>query len=116
MNGGSMQDEVIGEYGEEGLKDAFIFPAFGDNTLEVDVGDDAGVVRVAEDVALVATTDYVPTDLFARTHGLMDARELGHYAVTCNASDLAAMGAVAVGFTVVITAPPELPAPSFLEL
>jgi thiamine-monophosphate kinase len=71
------------------------------------VGDDAALLRVAEDHFLVVTTDLL-VDRVHFSDRTTSAADVGWRATTANLSDLAAMGAMPLGITVGLGLPGEL--------
>jgi thiamine-monophosphate kinase len=71
------------------------------------IGDDAAVLRPRSGEDLVVTTDSLVEDVHFRWRN-QSARTVGRRALAVNLSDLAAMGARPLGFTVALAAPPEL--------
>jgi len=71
------------------------------------IGDDAAVLRPRSGEDLVVTTDSLVEDVHFRW-GNESARTVGRRALAVNLSDLAAMGARPLGFTLALVAPPEL--------
>lgn len=73
----------------------------------VAIGDDAAVLRPRSGEDLVVTTDSLVEHVHFRWR-TQSARTVGRRALAVNLSDLAAMGARPLGFTVALVAPPEL--------
>jgi thiamine-monophosphate kinase len=71
------------------------------------IGDDAAVLRPRPGEDLVVTTDSLVENVHFRWR-TQSARSVGRRALVANLSDLAAMGARPLGFTVALVAPPEL--------
>ena len=92
--------EIGGEF--ELIRQFFTNPS---QHVQVDlaVGDDAALFRVAEGQQCVVTSDL----LVSGRHFFADVapRDLGHKALAVNLSDLAAMGAEPVGFTLSLALP-----------
>ena len=63
-------------------------------------GDDASVIKLSEDLAVVWCTDIVPSGL--------RGEQAGRFAVLQNCSDIIAMGGVPVGFLLAVAMPKEL--------
>jgi len=72
------------------------------------IGDDAAVLRTRAREDVVATTDALVEDVHFRWAEDPPAA-LGRRALVANLSDLAAMGARPLGFTLALQAPPDLP-------
>jgi thiamine-monophosphate kinase len=72
------------------------------------IGDDAAVLRPRPGEDLVVTTDSLVENVHFRWRS-QSARNVGRRALVANLSDLAAMGARPLGFTLALVAPPELP-------
>ena len=71
------------------------------------IGDDAAVLRPRSGEDLVVTTDSLVENVHFRWR-TQSARIVGRRALVANLSDLAAMGARPLGFTMALVAPPEL--------
>ena len=71
------------------------------------IGDDAAVLRPRSGEDLVVTTDSLVENVHFRWR-TQSARTVGRRALAVNLSDLAAMGARPLGFTIALVAPPEL--------
>ncbi|MCU0619163.1 MAG: thiamine-phosphate kinase [Gemmatimonadaceae bacterium] len=71
-----------------------------------DIGDDAAVIAVPGDAALVASTDASVEDVHF-TRAWMSPEDIGWRATMAALSDLAAMGAEALGVLVALAAPPS---------
>lgn len=89
--------------------------------LEITTGaaelDDCAVVSVREPVDLVFGADYVRGPKFHLYEaGYLNNADIGRYCVTANASDLAAMGALGVGFFSIVRYPPEFGDDDFREV
>jgi thiamine-monophosphate kinase len=74
------------------------------------IGDDAAVLRPRAGEDVVLTTDSLVQDVHFRLRD-ESPRTLGRRALVANLSDLAAMGARPLGFTVALVAPARLPLP-----
>lgn len=91
---------------EFGLIDRFFKPATDAAAaplIALGIGDDCALLRVPEGQELAVSTDM----LVEGRHFIAgsDARRLGHKALAVNLSDLAAMGATPVGFTLALALP-----------
>jgi thiamine-monophosphate kinase len=96
----------ISQIGEFGLIDALrkYVPA-GRNVIK-GIGDDAAVLPYTKDKYLLFTTDMLVQDVhFARR---MEAAAIGHKALACNISDIAAMGGLPTYAVVSIGLPKDL--------
>ncbi len=80
--------------------------------LVVGIGDDAAVLRPPAGEDWVVTTDAFVEGVHFRWQ-TQSARCVGRRALVANLSDLAAMGARPLGFTLALAAPPELELRSF---
>jgi thiamine-monophosphate kinase len=76
------------------------------------IGDDAAVLRPRSGEDLVVTTDSLVENVHFRWR-TQSARTVGRRALVANLSDLAAMGARPLGFTLALAVPPELAVRSF---
>ncbi len=74
----------------------------------VGIGDDAAVLRPRAREDLVVSTDTLVEDVHFRFRNQAPAT-IGRRALRVNLSDLAAMGARPLGFTLALSAPPKLP-------
>ncbi len=72
------------------------------------IGDDAAVLRPRTAHELVVTTDVLVEDVHFRFR-TSDARSLGHKTLAVNLSDLSAMGARPLGFTLGLAIPRSCP-------
>jgi len=72
------------------------------------IGDDAAVLRARSGEDLVTTTDALVEDVHFRWRS-ESPRSVGRRALVANLSDLAAMGARPLGFTLALAAPASLP-------
>jgi thiamine-monophosphate kinase len=72
------------------------------------IGDDAAVLRPPRGEDVVVTTDALVEDVHFRWK-TQSPRLVGRRALVVNLSDLAAMGARPLGFTLALSAPPSLP-------
>ncbi|MGH0037102.1 MAG: thiamine-phosphate kinase [Myxococcota bacterium] len=79
-------------------------------SVALGIGDDAALLRLPARAGeqLVVSTDSVVEDVHFRWSDEAPAT-IGRRALVANLSDLAAMGARPLGFTVALAAPPELP-------
>ncbi|MDP6980849.1 MAG: thiamine-phosphate kinase [Myxococcota bacterium] len=77
----------------------------------VGIGDDAAVLRPRAGEDLVVSTDTLVEDVHFRFRNQAPAT-IGRRALRVNLSDLAAMGARPLGFTLALSAPPKLPVPT----
>jgi len=76
--------------------------------VRVGIGDDAAVLRPRAGEDVVLSTDAMVEDVHFR-FATQSARSIGRRALVANLSDLAAMGARPLGFTLALAAPPTLP-------
>ena len=81
--------------------------ALGTPEIILGIGDDAAILRPRKGEDLVVTTDALVENTHFRFHN-QAATTIGRRALLVNLSDLAAMGARPVGFTLALTAPPSL--------
>ncbi len=101
---------TLEDIGEFGIIERIKARAGGRATADVvlGIGDDAALLRVPSGEDLVVSTDAsvggVHFDL-----ALQAPRHIGRRALVANLSDLAAMGARPLAFTVAMSAPPDLP-------
>jgi len=72
------------------------------------IGDDGALLRVRRDEDVVVTTDALVEDVHFRW-STASPRSIGRRALVANLSDLAAMGARPLGFTLALAAPGSLP-------
>jgi thiamine-monophosphate kinase len=72
------------------------------------IGDDGAILRTRRDEDVVVTTDAFVEDVHFRW-STWSARCIGRRALVANLSDLAAMGARPLGFTLALAAPGSLP-------
>jgi thiamine-monophosphate kinase len=72
------------------------------------IGDDAAVLRPRSGEDLVVSTDAFVEGVHFGWRG-QSPRQIGRRALVANLSDLAAMGARPLGFTLALSAPPSLP-------
>jgi thiamine-monophosphate kinase len=79
------------------------------------IGDDAALLRVRAGEALAVTTDAFVEDVHFRFRDESPVA-IGRRALVANLSDLAAMGARPIAFTLALAAPPRLDARVALEL
>lgn len=86
----------LSEIGEKVLIREFIKPFFNGSDDPAGVGDDCAMVPCGNTVMLFST-DRVPANLTAFTHGILTLHGLGDYAARLNLSDLAACGGSAIG-------------------
>ncbi len=84
------------------------FTAPADDDVVVGVGDDAAVLTVPPGMHLVVTTDTLVAGVHFPEH--THPADIGHKALAVNLSDLAAMGAAPVWFTLNLTLPHADPA------
>lgn len=105
-----MAYRTLGELGEFGLIDRIAALAHGGRSpaLVLGIGDDAALLRLRSNEDVAVTTDSlvegVHFDLAGESPG-----NVGRRALLANLSDLAAMGARPLGFTLAFAAPPALP-------
>lgn len=71
--------------------------------VELGIGDDCAVVRLAENKSLVVTTDTLVSGVHFPTD--TDPKAIGHKAIAVNLSDLAAMGAEPCWVSLALTLP-----------
>jgi thiamine-monophosphate kinase len=74
----------------------------------IGIGDDAAVLRPRAREDIVVSTDALVAEVHFR-FATQRARTVGRRALIANLSDLAAMGARPLGFTLALAAPPDLP-------
>jgi thiamine-monophosphate kinase len=74
----------------------------------IGIGDDAAVLRPRAREDVVLSTDALVEGVHFRW-STQSARSIGRRALVANLSDLAAMGARPLGFTLALAAPPQLP-------
>jgi thiamine-monophosphate kinase len=74
----------------------------------IGIGDDAAVLRPRAGEDVVLSTDALVEGVHFRW-STQSARNVGRRALVANLSDLAAMGARPLGFTLALAAPPQLP-------
>ena len=98
-------DTPLTALGEKGIIRDLIRPLFAVDSLEVGLGDDAAVLKVADNLSIVLTIDKIPPQLVAQTLGVMTDRDVGRYLVVANLSDLAAMGACPIALLLSICLP-----------
>ena len=91
---------------------------FGVNVqIGADRGDDCAVIDIGNLVSMVIGTDYVRGPKFHLYEaGYLSDRDIGRYCVTANASDVAAMGAIAAGFLSVVRYPKDFSGERFREV
>jgi thiamine-monophosphate kinase len=75
-------------------------------SLAVGIGDDAAIVHVPRDNAMVISTDTSVENVHFRRDWLT-LDEIGYRATTAALSDIAAMGATGVGILIALSTPPE---------
>jgi thiamine-monophosphate kinase len=100
----------LGDLGEFGLIERIERAAAKlprSRAVVIAIGDDAAVLRPRSGEDLVVTTDSLVEEVHFRWR-TQSARSVGRRALAVNLSDLAAMGARPLGFTVALAAPPEL--------
>jgi thiamine-monophosphate kinase len=102
-----MQLRDLGEFGLIARIERAAAKLPGSPAVVLAIGDDAAVLRPRSGEDLVVTTDSLVENVHFRwrTQG---ARTVGRRAVAVNLSDLAAMGARPLGFTMALVVPPEL--------
>jgi thiamine-monophosphate kinase len=81
--------------------------ALGTPEVILGIGDDAAILRPRPGEDLVITTDVLVENTHFRFHN-QAATTIGRRTLRVNLSDLAAMGARPVGFTLALSAPPSL--------
>src|SRR5665213_2306886 len=97
----------ISNLGEFGLIDLFKKFAPVSKIVIKGIGDDASVLPFAKDKYLLLTTDMLAEDThFTRR---MPPQAIGHKALACNISDIAAMGGLPTFAVVSIGVPKNLP-------
>lgn len=79
----------------------------GSSVVRIGIGDDAAVLRLRSGEELAVTTDAAVEGVHFRWR-TSSARRVGRCALLAAVSDLAAMGARPLGFTLALTAPPSL--------
>lgn len=79
----------------------------GGPAVRLGIGDDAAVVRARAGEDLVVTSDAFVEDVHFRWRN-ESPRHVGRRALVANLSDLAAMGARPLGFTLALALPPQL--------
>ena len=79
------------------------------------IGDDAALLRARAGEELVVTSDAHVENVHFRWSE-QSAQRIGHQALVANLSDLAAMGARPVGFTLSLAAPPSLELRAVLDV
>jgi thiamine-monophosphate kinase len=98
--------QVLRDLGEFRLLNEVILPELGRSSVEL--GDDCGFLPLrGSSTSVVVTTDFAPKPL-AWLLGEQSYRTWGWYAVLINASDLAAAGAQALGFTSSVEGPADM--------
>ena len=100
---------IIGDLGEKRLIQTVIMPLLnpeGDGDLP---GDDCGIAWPRHGLPICVSTDRVPWDLIAFRTGLIDIIRLGYYLAVLNLSDIAAMGAEALGIVLNLGLPSSFP-------
>ena len=81
----------IGELGERAIIDRFIVPLLSDEMGNI-LLDDCAVVKLPAPASLLLSTDQGPSHTFLDLLGVGTPADIGHFHVTINASDIAAMG------------------------
>jgi thiamine-monophosphate kinase len=85
--------------------------------VDAQAADDCAVLALKAPVDIVLGTDYVRGPKFHLYEaGFLSDRDIGRFCVTANASDLAAMGAVGVGFLSVVRYPKDFSDERFREV
>src|SRR6266508_6314969 len=100
---------TIGDIGEKELIRTLITPLLNPEANRDLPGDDCGIAWVANGIPICISTDRVPWDLIAFRIGLIDINRLGYYLAVLNLSDIAAMGAIALGVVLNLGLPPSSP-------
>lgn len=103
---------TVADLGEFGLIDRIarrtgVAPARG---VTLGIGDDAALLRVRKGFELAVSTDTLVEDVHFRLAN-QAPRTLGRRALRINLSDLAAMGARPLAFTLALALPADLPIP-----
>src|SRR5450759_3739949 len=86
---------------EEVLKFPRVFPASSDRVLAGAGQDDCGIIRLGHEIVVIST-DYVNAHPIGLELGISSFRDLGHYLVTCNLSDLLGSGAKPIAILISI--------------
>ena len=86
------------------------------NDSELLLNDDAQIIPIKSNKPLSISTDRTPSDLKALRLGLMSLFDYGRYCVISNLSDIAAMGALPIGFLLNIAASPNMLIKDFREV
>jgi thiamine-monophosphate kinase len=99
----------LGDLGEFGLIERIRRASRGQPKAQVvlGIGDDAALIRPRAGEDLVVSADTLVEDVHFRWR-TQPASRIGQRALIVNLSDLAAMGARPLGFTLALAAPPEL--------
>jgi thiamine-monophosphate kinase len=91
----------IGELGERAIIDRFIVPLLSDEMGNI-LLDDCAVVKLPAPASLLLSTDQGPSHTFLDLLGVGTPADIGHFHVTINASDIAAMGGRPLGILMVL--------------
>jgi len=104
----------IGEIGEQGLIERIARRARGQRSgaVVLGIGDDAAVLRPRPGEDVVVSSDTSVEGVHFR-FDTATPRNIGRRALVANLSDLAAMGARPLGFTLALAAPPSLSLAAF---
>ena len=95
VNGPSVQN--VGVLGERGIIDKYITPMLGKRYGNIPL-DDCAILKF-KDSTLFVSTDQVPTRSFLEILNIGTPADIGHFHVTINVSDIAAMGGRPIGIT-----------------
>jgi len=101
----------LGDLGEFGLIDRIELAArrvATSRSVVIGIGDDAAVLRPRAGEDVVVSTDAAVEGVHFRFEN-QSGRNIGRRALVANLSDLAAMGARPLGFTLALAAPADLP-------
>jgi thiamine-monophosphate kinase len=101
----------LGDLGEFGLIDRIeraVLRLAKPRSVVIGIGDDAAVLRPRAGEDVVVSTDALVESVHFRFEN-QSCRNIGRRALVANLSDLAAMGARPIGFTLALAAPAELP-------
>lgn len=111
-------NQSVSDVGEKTLIASLIEPQFwdADGAKGLLIGDDAAVVTLAPNRALVASIDKIPERLIGQELGLMNYEDVGTYLVAASLSDVAAMGAAGLGLLISLCLPSDFPIKDFHAL
>lgn len=90
----------VGILGERGIISKYVVPILGKRYGNIPL-DDCAIMKFGE-LTLFVSTDQVPTRTFLEILNIGTPADIGHFHVTVNVSDIAAMGGQPLGITLAI--------------